>query len=185
LYISVENKLFDTAEFLLSKKANPKAENDKKVSILHLACEYGNLKFVKLLIEKYSDDLTKPTTEGLTPLHYACIHGNKNIVQYLIEKEKSDRIQFLKLLKEKEKKEVELENELAYINFQDKVGETALHKILRTKLKDQKLNLEIGTILVKNGADISIEDNNKKTPLFSVQENIKSSLMTEARNFKR
>jgi hypothetical protein len=45
--------------------------------------------------------------------------------------------------------------------------------------------LDIATILVKNGADISIEDNNKKTPMVGIQENYKSTLMTEARNFKR
>jgi ankyrin repeat protein len=71
------------------------------------------LKLVKLLIEKYGDDLTKTTTDGLTPLHYASINGNKSIVQYLVEKEKNDRLQYLKLLKEKEKSnDVELENDL-------------------------------------------------------------------------
>ena len=84
LEIACTNNAYSCFEYLLSNGASPHEiyEPDSK-TILHVACDVGNLKFVKLLVEKGAD-INATTAKYMTPLHYACRSGSLEIVSYLI-----------------------------------------------------------------------------------------------------
>ena len=86
LEIACTNNAYSCFEYLLSHGASlcENYEPDLK-TILHVACDTGKLKFVKLLVEKGAD-INSITTEYMTPLHFACKSGSLNVVSYLISK---------------------------------------------------------------------------------------------------
>ena len=59
-------------------------------SVLHTSCFYGDMAFVKLILENASafENLAKTCEEsGFTPLHYASLSGSSKTVQLLVKKE--------------------------------------------------------------------------------------------------
>ena len=70
----------------------PKIITSKYISIsdgwtpLNIACNFGHVEIVKILIEK-NIDINIPNNDGWTPLNTACIQGHKEIVKILIEKD--------------------------------------------------------------------------------------------------
>ena len=86
LEIACTNNAYSCFEYLLSHGASPceNYEPDLK-TILHVACDFGKLKYVKLLVEKGAD-INSITAEYMTPLHYACKSGSLEVVSYLISK---------------------------------------------------------------------------------------------------
>jgi ankyrin repeat protein len=52
---------------------------------LHVACGWGNLELVKVLVESGSD-VNKPDGDRSTPLYMAALGGNLEVVQYLVSK---------------------------------------------------------------------------------------------------
>ena len=94
-------------EFL---KNNPRGifkKNQHKQTLLHNACDSGNLKMVQYLVEKKAKVNVQDEWGG-SPLHYASEHGYLDIVNYLVENG-------------------------AAIHIQDKYGETPLHKSIENK----------------------------------------------------
>lgn len=61
----------------------------------HLACWYGHLDFVKVLIEHGGANVNAKDNEGKTPLHEACDNGKLELVQLLLNqgREKLDMIE--------------------------------------------------------------------------------------------
>ena len=59
------------------------------ITPLHLACQVGNNKAVKLLVDCRDIDLTAKDVNGDTPLHEACFCGWLEIVNLLLKKIKS------------------------------------------------------------------------------------------------
>ena len=60
------------------------------ITLVHHACEYGWLDFVKSLIHEHNCDPHAVTRGRVTPLHYACRYGRFDIVRYLINEQHCD-----------------------------------------------------------------------------------------------
>jgi len=135
-----------------------------------LVAEQGNKTFVKNLVEKYGMDIYSVTDNLETPLIFAAQAFQASTVDYLIQRD---------LLERKTGKKNE--DPTAYINFQDILGDTALHKVFN--IIGTKYDMEIAKNLVANGAEISIENKNSKTPLSNASETDKSTLLIEARKY--
>jgi ankyrin repeat protein len=109
---------------------------------LHFCAEDGNTEFGRILISEFNSDLNKFDWFGKTPLLVAC---------YM------ERREFSKLL---------IENN-ADVNVQDKKkGNTALHYAL-----DYPCDLVLADLLLKNGADPFIRNDNGKTSVDRAQTN--------------
>ncbi len=107
------------------------------VSLLHLACSYGHLEKVKLLVSRGAN-VNAPDTRWSTPLHYAVNAKDndniKEITAYLISKG-------------------------AIVNKQNKPGETPLHYAVAN------FRPEVVNLLLSEGADVNINNNLGSTPL--------------------
>jgi len=72
----------------LLTRANPAAvqvADQNGAYPLHIACEFGSVKVVQLLVELAGVTLNNVDTKNNYPLHYACRRGNLGIVNYLLE----------------------------------------------------------------------------------------------------
>lgn len=54
------------------------------MSLLHVACSYGHLPIVLLLLSQKGALINQRDSEGWTPLHCACAEGHVDIVKALI-----------------------------------------------------------------------------------------------------
>ena len=63
---------------------------DYGITLVHYACQYGWLDFVKSLIHVHKCDARAKTHLKDTSLHYACRHGHFAIVHYLISDQHCD-----------------------------------------------------------------------------------------------
>lgn len=54
-------------------------------TLIHYACRYGSINFIKLLIDK-NFDLEESDFNGMRPIHYACYTNNIDLVNLLINK---------------------------------------------------------------------------------------------------
>jgi ankyrin repeat protein len=97
------------------------------VNALHTACEYGELKIVKYLVETAGADPVASTSCKDTPLHIACASGDLGIVKYLVELDGASIINA--------------------VNIRD---ETPLHGMAR----NENGGWEVMEYLVEHGADI-------------------------------
>lgn len=80
---AVLNKNFSLIEFLISKGANVNA-NNKKISVLYLACSYRYLDIVKYLID-HKVDINLKMNDGMTALMFACEQNKLGVVKILVE----------------------------------------------------------------------------------------------------
>jgi len=89
LFSAYMQENMDIANLLLkngAKKSVNKATNDGK-TLLYLACDYGNLKDAKYLInldKKAKETINRATKNGRTPLYKACERNNLKIVELLL-----------------------------------------------------------------------------------------------------
>lgn len=109
-------------------------------SLLHIACSFGHIEIVKLLIEKGANFNAADDDNSDTPLHIACGHGYTEIVKLLIEEG------------------VDLE-----VTNYDK-GFTPLHVACRHR------HTEIVKLLIEKATDLGITDDYGFTPLHLVCE---------------
>ena len=72
-----------TLEILMTEETNINFLRPPGISVLHQACILGNIKVMRLLIEKGAD-VHQKNFEGLTPLHLTVMHGNFEAAMYLI-----------------------------------------------------------------------------------------------------
>jgi ankyrin repeat protein len=187
----MENKQYDVVRLFLERGADFKKGNKHKKTILHICAEQGYKAICKELIETYQDDLNATTDDEMTPLHFAAQNQHKEIVQYLLEQDERERKEFYSNQKEnghrnengnrstspQSKDELNDEGMIAYVNWQDAQGQTALHKVFL----NNDPNIEIAKLLIQKGADVSLEDSKGKTALSSVNESTKQALLNETR----
>ena len=111
--------------------------DDKGCTPLHIAVLAGKVEFSQLLIE-HSIDLDVWDTEDWTLLHMAAYRGLFEVSLILLERYGAIK---------------------AYLNMRNKKGRTALH------LASQWHRSSIVALLLKFGADVKAQDNDKTTPL--------------------
>jgi ankyrin repeat protein len=135
---------------LLKNKATLNAQNDKGETALAIASRWGNdARIVKMLLNAGANPNTTEAT-GLTPLQTAVISGNVDKARLLLDNG-------------------------AQVNAQDTYrGRTPLNWVVRmttgAKLKiaaqmPVERSVELLTLLLSRGADPSIADDRKRTPL--------------------
>ena len=147
--------------------------DDDNLTALHYAAFRGNIKLIKLLIDNHADPKAK-SSKGYNMLHKAA-QGNKpsaiiyfnNHHQMDFEEKCSNGMNALHLATFDG-----MENSVIYllsfrvrVNEQDNKGNTALHYAV------QKEQVRIIKKLLQKGADPTIENKRKKTPLFMAQNN--------------
>mmetsp|Transcript_23485 Transcript_23485/g.58779 ORF Transcript_23485/g.58779 Transcript_23485/m.58779 type:complete len:548 (-) Transcript_23485:213-1856(-) len=157
-------------KFDKSKKKEPGSmlnlstlQDETGQTLLHVACELGNLVIVRYLLERLKLDVNVRDKNGWTPLHSACKAGQLDITDYLLSfgadgavttsdsdtplhyfARCSDRDCNPHLYQSTLERLVKVNNVL--INLQNKHGETALHSAC---LQGRKKCVEY---LIKNGA---------------------------------
>ena len=91
LHLTTKNVKKETMQSLLKNfKSNPNIKNNEGRTPLHIACMYGNLSGVKLLVEHgASVSAKKVDDEGNTPLHLCSERGHSECVQFLLHKVQS------------------------------------------------------------------------------------------------
>ena len=214
LNISVYRKSFNITKLLIEfcKKKNPEilkkfinTPNDQGIVPLHYASFRGDIQIIKLLIENGAD-ITKTTNRQLNVIHY-CAQGNKpNALMFFYLKLKED-------LKTKDKYELikakdgggstplhwsvySLAEDLLlylinldifdsdeerndFINQLDNQGFSPLHLTVTSK------SPRIAIKLLQNGADPSILDKNKETPLQLARKKQEDELIQIFKNIER
>ncbi|KAF9975526.1 hypothetical protein BGZ73_000830 [Actinomortierella ambigua] len=73
------------SEALKSNTRLTSARDSTGLTLLHWACDQGQLDIVKLLMEEHDVDWNAQDEEGSTPLHLACLSERSLIVAYLKE----------------------------------------------------------------------------------------------------
>ena len=169
LYYAIKYNNFEMIEFIIQNGAdiNITTTIKQKITALHLAALYHNVKLAKFLIEKIN--INARDSLERTPLHFATVkknrnldlpeflirngahihakdHNNKTPLHYALNKNNTE---FIKLLIEKG----------ADINTTDEKGNTALH------LATQNNDLELTKFLIQKGADVNAKDSSKNPPL--------------------
>lgn len=67
--------------------ADLNARNDNGATPLIIACVYGHLKVVQVLMENGTDiNKSLPKDDGYTPLFIACMNGRLDVARLLVEK---------------------------------------------------------------------------------------------------
>jgi len=119
-----------------------------------------NIEIAKLLIACDRIDINCREFTGNTPLHIVIIYNNSNLIEILLNHEKIN------------------------INQQDNHGLTSLHKASINALNaieknDCKDRIQVLDMLLQKGADVTIRDNNKQTPLDIVLSSSESEKRTK------
>eukprot|EP00956_Cyclotella_meneghiniana_P012140 scaffold17228_cov49-Cyclotella_meneghiniana.AAC.5 len=68
--------------------ANPASigvTDNQGCSLLHIACQGGNVDTVKYIVGLDKDSLNLPDLSGNLPLHHACMGGNCDVISHIIE----------------------------------------------------------------------------------------------------
>jgi ankyrin repeat protein len=177
IFCAMENRQYDVVKLLLEKKADSKIGNQHRKTILHLAAEQGNKALVKMLIEQYDHDLNGTTNDELTPLHLAAQNLHKPVIEYLLQRDEEERKEYFNK-KKNGTDDIDPDEVIAYVNWQDVLGETPLHKVFN----NGKVDIECCKLLVHRGADVSLADNHGRSPIDSASEQVRETLLNESRN---
>ncbi|XP_059221193.1 serine/threonine-protein phosphatase 6 regulatory ankyrin repeat subunit A isoform X1 [Stomoxys calcitrans] len=148
LHIAARVKDGDRCALMLLKSgASPNLTTDDGLTPVHVAARHGNLATLMQLLEDDGDPLYKSNT-GETPLHMACRSCHPEIVRHLIE-----------MCKEKHGPD----KATNYINSVNDDGATALHytcQITKEEVKIPESDKEIVSLLLENGADVTLQTKN-------------------------
>ena len=74
----------------LAKGFNVNIQDEYGWTLLHYACQYGQLAIAKFLCKQNGIDINIQNIQGETPLHNACYFGYLNIVKFLCKQEGID-----------------------------------------------------------------------------------------------
>jgi len=142
------NKFFSKKVHIYYVREVINEQNNKGLSLLHMACQNGSKEMVKFLLNNEADIKSK-TNDDEIPLHFACEKGNKEIVSELLNYFNENP----NGLKE-------------YIHCKTKDDETSLHIACKYG------NHEVVSELLEKASIVNFDDyinlfiiNNKKTPL--------------------
>lgn len=81
---SLENKHFELAEMLLTKKPDVTTITRWKINVMHVAAQYGSARLIKLLSDTHKCPIDSQTIEKRQPVHYAAWSGNPPAMEELI-----------------------------------------------------------------------------------------------------
>jgi len=71
-------------DYLLSDENYPLiVDREKKITAIHIASMHGHLDLIKMLVDKYSDNINGKDSMNRTPLYFACMNGHEETVKYL------------------------------------------------------------------------------------------------------
>ena len=147
LFLAANKNLNEIALLLLQLGANVNATNLYNQTALHLTAARNNSKLMKAFLTKGADLFVTNHPPRQTALHYAVANDHIDSIQVILN--------YLN-------KNFSPDTVKAYLNTQDYKGRTALH--YATKREQQ----EIEELLIGNGADIDIRDNDGQTSLSMV-----------------
>ncbi|KYQ89878.1 Ankyrin repeat-containing protein [Tieghemostelium lacteum] len=179
LHFACYKKSFDIVKYLLSNGADPNIGNlEERATPLHWACIGGNSYIVKYLITNGGADTQQKDIRGYNSLIHSVQHGELNVVRYLLEKPElsldiNSRDTSLKTpliwasCQGHHQLILYLLHKGANINSVDIQGRSAIHWSI------VKSNVECTRILIEMGANLTIQDKNKQTPLSLYKENPK------------
>jgi serine/threonine-protein phosphatase 6 regulatory ankyrin repeat subunit B len=85
LHVAISEGKTDIAKLLIDRGADITLQNANGQTPFYVACLYGHIRIVELLIENKVD--MTPDKGGKTPFFVACLHGHIEIVKLLIDKE--------------------------------------------------------------------------------------------------
>jgi ankyrin repeat protein len=150
-------------DLLMSKGANPLASDNEGRTSLHFAASRRSKKIMQMLLVNVTN-VDPRTNTGKTPLHIAVINGNAQIVQILF-KNGADILardengwngcHFAAKLKK---------NISCYFKvFEDCLNRRTNEGMTPLHVAASEGNLDAAKLLVKKGADYSIEDNHGQT----------------------
>jgi ankyrin repeat protein len=133
-----------------------------KQTPLHMATQMGNLETVKILLQAGASPYTKDS-EQQTALHYARRLGHSEIESLIMQyaKQQQQNSVFLQAIATQDETNLEkcLEQGFA-LNILDPYGNSILHHAIRTDTTPHILEL-----LLRNGVDINVQNNDLDTPL--------------------
>ncbi len=106
---------------------------------LHLACQEGNLDFVRILMEEGKAVDYRVDEANNLPLHYAVLNGHKEIVHYLLTKRLlNELLNFLSFNGEYQTVNNSIESGEAAVNTENNDGDTPLMLALGLKVHDEQ-----------------------------------------------
>ncbi|NWH95503.1 ANKK1 protein, partial [Aegithalos caudatus] len=170
LHLAAQNNFENVARVLLSRQADPNAQEVDGKTALHVAACFGHVGLVKLLaspgaeLERKQKNLrARPDARGAmdwTPLHLATRYGDEAVVGELLrcgaDPNAAERAHWAPLhfavLRGSFLSVINLLESRADVNARNKVGWTPLH------LAVLKGNLAIIKTLLKAGAQLDVED---------------------------
>jgi len=107
------------------------------------SCKNNTIAIIKILLDKFPEEIAFRDNHGQTILHYACQYDDSEIVKNILYINKHP----------------------SFINIQDKYGRTALHIACKSKYGN---NIQVIKELVNNGIILNTQDIDGQTPLMSV-----------------
>lgn len=140
-------------EYLVSNGADINYQKEDGWAALIVASFNGRLSVVEYLLS-HGASINDKTNNGYTALICASEKGHPSIVQYLLSKGAS-------------------------VNDQTTSGNTALHRVCCHNPFDS-IAIEIIKILVANGADITLQNNEHKTPVEYAKNDTLRNAITQA-----
>ncbi|GAB5589492.1 hypothetical protein Unana1_04392 [Umbelopsis nana] len=83
-FFAREGDVSKLSAYLQNSGSSISEHDEQGLTMLHYACDRGQLEVVKLLVDRGAN-VNALTNENETPLHYACISERADIAQYLVD----------------------------------------------------------------------------------------------------
>ena len=191
LQLAVSAKNYEGVQFIINKFINKERDinlvNSLGWSALHTSCALPNTEEITTLLLNNGADINLENKHKQTPLHIAAGKNRTSNIKVLlsypsIEINSIDYNGFTPLLKAAASLSYEsalilLAQDNIQLNIRDKIGNTAIHYVL----EDNKYDIAIK--MIQRGADITIENNDKKTCLDLINyQNVKELITSYIKN---
>lgn len=143
IYLAASGGSKDIVEFFISLGLDPNIANKNGYYPIHAAVHYNNIDTIKALIKHKPSIVNQVTKENVSPLYYSLGYGGQEV-----------SLETIKLL---------LDNE-ADVSIAMYDGDTPMH------MAHYNANKEALELLIACGANINVQNNDKKTPLHCMLE---------------
>lgn len=163
IHYAAQRQAADILSLLLRAHAQVNIQSQQtKQTPLHMATQTGNLETVKMLLQAGASPYTKDS-EQQTALNYAKRLGHAEIESFITQhaKQQLQNSSLLQAIATQDETTLErlLEQRVA-MNILDPYGNSILHHAIRTETTPHIVEL-----LLRNGADINVQNNDLDTPL--------------------